>query len=192
MTGRTIVPVVTIAIMVTGVGLWWLHRRFWSLRRLYTDAGAKSSSTLYICTTCCEGKRLDAVTANKIPTGPTLFRQTVARLTGQSVDTVDIEGTYETETETGAVLRIIPQKCLNACRQSNCVALTHPHKYQYHFTMLDCQESQDVEDLVTFAQRYTKEDGDAFTKKVDRPGKLAGNCISRLPPPIPTIAEKPI
>lgn len=140
-------------------------------------------ANVFICTTCCEGKRPDAKESNKIPTGPELFRAIVNRLVPETAS-VDIEHTYVAITPKGARLRLIPQRCLSACRQSNCVALSHPYKYQYHFGQLEVACAQDVEDLVSFATRYAEEPSDAYTKKAERPGKLATGCISRLPPPL--------
>lgn len=190
--------------MLVGTGIaYYAARRYLGRRLAHTfcskdiiketsmqkDDGDKSDTpaNVFICTTCCEGKRLDAKEPNKIPTGPELFRAIVNRLVPEAAS-VDTERTYMAMTPKGARLRLIPQRCLGACRQSNCVALSHPHKYQYHFSQLEVACVQDVEDLVKFAVRYAEEPGDAYTKKAERPGKLATGCISRLPPPL--IAER--
>lgn len=202
-TVRGVVPIVGVALMAVGASLVYLAQRYIA-RKLFGTAvppatrkaetlavSGVSATNLFICTTCCVGKRATAEVPNKLPTGQDLLCAVVERLRDTSkVDAavVDIEKIHEYVTERGSEVRIVPQKCLGACKQSNCIAFSHPYKYQYHFGMLDAQAA-DVEDIISFAKYYADEEGVAFTKKADRPGKLATNCISRLPPPISTAAK---
>lgn len=149
--------------------------------------------TLFVCTTCNVAKREGTTPSPSPPSGPDLFRRLVAALATSlpgaqpaHVETVNVEATYEFPCGDGSssVLRVRPQKCLNACRRANCVAFSHPAKYQYHFAMLDAHEAADIEDLVTFARFYCTAPGDAYTKKADRPPRLATTLVSRLPPPM--------
>lgn len=201
---RSFLPLSTLPalLMLVGTGLiCYAARRYVTgrLARIYSSERSKGTprtksdegcsgedrvpANMFVCTTCCEGKRPDAKEPNKLPTGPDLFRAIVAKLVPDAAP-VDVEQSYVAVTPGGSRLRLIPQRCLGACRQSNCVALSHPHKYQYHFAQLDTTCAQDVEDLVTFAVHYAEESGSVYTKKAERPGKLATGCISRLPPPI--------
>ena len=132
-----------------------------------------------------EGTKLAEGEAKRI-TGPTLFRSLVSRLLPAiAAEDVDIERTYEVECPSGAVLRVQPQKCLSACSRANCIALSHPNKYQYHFAMLEEGTPADIEDIVTFACDYADRTDEVFTKKGDRPERLRGTIVSRLPPPVP-------
>lgn len=153
--------------------------------------------TLFVCTTCKVGKREDApspvqdgVKPTCTPTGPEMFRRIVERLSARGghpnvPESIDIERGYEFFAAGGdAILRVQPQKCLNACGKANCVAMSHPTKYQYHFSMLHADSAADIEDLIKFVDFYCQTEGDAFTKKADRPPRLATNLISRLPPPL--------
>lgn len=202
----------------------WATRYIWRRARTHTTniiqltlSPFTTNNILYVCTTCCEGKRdpplmdkttIKEETNNKgmLPTGPQLFRKIVSHLTGLAPEMVNLEESYtwsspqETKTSHSTksslpTLIIKPQKCLGACKQANSVALCHPHKYSYHFTRLDSSTDdndsgiQDLEDLVGFVRRYVNQSDKMFTKKADRPGKLATNCISRLPPSI-TLDEK--
>jgi predicted metal-binding protein len=153
----------------------------------------KVKNTLFICTTCSTSKREGIVLKegeSKLLTGPSLFQNVVSKfLQAENVnvlpESVDINETFEFQRENGAILRVQPQKCLSACSKANCIALSHPNKYQYHFAMLEENGIDDIEDIVKFAKSYADRTDEVFTKKGDRPDRLKSTVISRLPPPNP-------
>ena len=196
--------------MLAGTGvLYWIRRSRMANAASYTGFTAKHQGVgvaqypckLVVCTTCSVAKRADAPPdADKTPSGPAMFRALVRRLeallgmTSNSAimeGEISVEKTIQLSSPEGNAIAVVPQKCLGACRQSNCVALSHPEKFQYHFTQLDADNPADVEDLVQFVCRYADDPGDMYTKKLDRPGKLATSCISRLPPPLAGLGTGP-
>lgn len=156
-------------------------------------------NVLFICTTCSVSKRENGLettvknTNNRI-SGLEMFRNVTSLFarknysnTELTPESVNPEESYEFTWPNGATIKIQPQKCLSACKRANCIAFTHPNKYQYHFAMLDADQPGDIEDIVKFTEYYVNQEGigDAFTKKGDRPIRLGQTIISRLPPLIP-------
>lgn len=192
-----------IAASASAAVMYAIKRYFFSTHSL--NAAKKKvaiPTTLHICTTCSVSKRLteDQKTGVKEPTGENLFRRVVSYLASLKEWTLQSDGCekivgeegiatdrqYTFCTPQGESIVINPQKCLSACKMASCVAYSHPNKFQYHFAMMDPNQSGDIEDIVKFARFYAECDGDAFTKKSDRPDRLASTIVSRLPPPIPS------
>lgn len=163
---------------------------------LLEAAKKNNKNTMYVCVTCNTAKRVKDHTEASIsivsseataPTGPSMFRSILAALSSKfNVEIPEepcLETCYDFTLPTGEILTVKPQRCLSACKQANCIAFSHPNKYQYHFATL---EQEDIEDLMTFASFYTETSGDAFTKKADRPPRLSKTLLSRIPPPLPS------
>ena len=186
--GRGLILVASVAVIGTAT-MYFISRL---CKRHITT---KAKNTLFICTTCSISKREGVILKegeSKLLTGPSLFQNVVSKFLqteGKDLnvppENVDINQTFEFQRENGAILRIQPQKCLSACSKANCIALSHPNKYQYHFAMLEGDGIDDIEDIVKFAKDYTDRTDEAFTKKGDRPDRLKSTIISRLPPPNP-------
>jgi predicted metal-binding protein len=75
-------------------------------------------------------------------------------------------------------LEVTGTACMGGCDSPCSVALRGPNKASWLFYDLD--PADDVADIIEFTRLYIRL-RDGWCRSVDRPGKLAGNILARLP-----------